>query len=131
MYLILSGGHDINAHNDRRRTGNKKIQIRTHITRTSHILTEHCFPNSKTKTSLHKFTVTNTLNLTQVELQTVRRKDKELEAEICRRQCEVDELMQRCTELENTLANSQGRAENLQKAVSFRAFYFNAFQKLR
>jgi archaellum component FlaC len=57
----------------------------------------------------------------------VRRKDKELEAEICRRQCEVDELMQRCTELENTLANSQGRAENLQKAVDL---YLNSINVL-
>ncbi|XP_044268220.1 myosin heavy chain, cardiac muscle isoform-like isoform X4 [Tribolium madens] len=60
----------------------------------------------------------NTLNVVQFELQASRRREKDLEDEISRRQREVDELKVKCVDLEKCLASSQGCASNLQKAES-------------
>ncbi|RZC42884.1 hypothetical protein BDFB_003218 [Asbolus verrucosus] len=54
-------------------------------------------------------------------------REKELEDEICRRQCEVEELKCKCSDLEKALESSQARAENLQKAVDL---YLNSINVL-
>ncbi|XP_044268218.1 myosin-10-like isoform X2 [Tribolium madens] len=69
----------------------------------------------------------NTLNVVQFELQASRRREKDLEDEISRRQREVDELKVKCVDLEKCLASSQGCASNLQKAVDL---YLNSINVL-
>ncbi|KYB27457.1 hypothetical protein TcasGA2_TC033262 [Tribolium castaneum] len=56
-----------------------------------------------------------------------RRREKDLEDEIERRQREVNELKTKCVDLEKCLASSQGCAANLQKAVDL---YLNSINVL-
>ncbi|XP_063931936.1 putative autophagy-related protein 11 isoform X5 [Zophobas morio] len=58
----------------------------------------------------------DTLNVIDLELQAARKREKDAEDEIGRKQNEIEELKCRCLNLEKSLASAQGRADNLQKA---------------
>ena len=64
----------------------------------------------------------DTLNVIDLELQAARKREKDAEDEIGRKQNEIEELKCRCLNLEKSLASAQGRADNLQKAVSRKNF---------
>ncbi|XP_063931933.1 golgin subfamily A member 6-like protein 24 isoform X2 [Zophobas morio] len=69
----------------------------------------------------------DTLNVIDLELQAARKREKDAEDEIGRKQNEIEELKCRCLNLEKSLASAQGRADNLQKAVDL---YINSINVL-